>query len=84
MGLVVSVLYLLLNIAVLLLVAAIIWWFLKWMGIPLDPWVLKLCQVILALLVLILVVSWIAGVVPTRGIFSGWHAAWLLLPRRFV
>src|SRR5262245_66449595 len=70
MVLIVSVLYLLLNIAVLLLVAALIWWFLKWIGLPLDPWVLKLCQVILGLLILILIVSWFAGVVPVRGIFG--------------
>jgi len=70
MGLLVSVLYLLLNIAVVLLVAAIIWWFWRWMGLPMDPWVLKLCQVIVALIVIILIVSWFAGVIPARGIFG--------------
>jgi hypothetical protein len=70
MTLLVSVLYLMLNIAILLLVAAIIWWVLGWLGIPIDPWVLKICQVILALLILILVVSWFAGVFPSRGLFG--------------
>ena len=71
MSLLVSVLYLLLNIAVVLLVAAIIWWFWRWMGLPMDPWVLKLCQVIVALIVIILIVSWFAGAIPARGLFGG-------------
>jgi len=74
MDLIVSVLYLLLNIAVLLLVVALVWWFLKWVGIGLDPWVYKLCQVVVALLVLIMVVSWFAGIMPPHGIFTGFHA----------
>ena len=71
MGLLVSVLYLLLNIAVVLLCAAIIWWFLKWMGIGIDPLVFKIAQAIVALIVIIMIVSWFAGVLPPRGIFSG-------------
>ncbi len=70
MSLLVSVLYLLLNIAVVLLVAAVLYWFWRWMGLPMDPWVLKILQVILALIILILVVSWFAGVLPPRGIFG--------------
>ncbi len=69
MDLIVSLLYLLLNIAVVVLVAAIIVWFVRWMGISIDPWVFKICQLILALIVLILIVSWFAGVIPPRGIF---------------
>ena len=71
MSLLISVLYLLLNIAVVLLCAALIWWFLRWMGVPIDPTVLKIAQAIVALIVIILIVSWFAGVIPSRGIFSG-------------
>ena len=71
MPLLISLLYLLLNIAIILLAAALVWWFLRWMEIPLDPWVLKICQAIVALLIIILVVSWFAGALPPRGIFSG-------------
>ena len=70
MSLLISVLYLLLNIAIIVLVAAIIWWVLNMLGVPLDPTVMKIAQVILALIVLILVVSWLAGVVPPRGVFG--------------
>ena len=71
MSLLISLLYLLLNVAIVVLCAAIIWWVLRWLGIPIDPRVLKICQVILALIILILIISWFAGVIPPRGIFSG-------------
>jgi len=70
MSLLISVLYLLLNIAIVVLVAALIWWALRWFGIPIDPYVLKICQFILALIIIIMIVSWFAGVLPPRGIFS--------------
>ena len=71
MGLSISVLYLLLHIAIVLLCAALIWWFFKWMGIAIDATVFKLGQAIVAILILILIVSWFAGILPPRGIFSG-------------
>ena len=70
MSLLLSLLFLLLHIAIVVLCAALIWWVLRWLSIPLDPYVLKICQVILALIVIILIVSWLAGAIPPRGIFS--------------
>jgi len=70
MSMVISVLYLLLNIALIVLVAALLWWGLRWLGIGIDPWVFKICQMILALIILILIVSWLAGVIPVRGVFG--------------
>ncbi len=70
MPLLVSLLYLLLNIAVVLLCAALIWWFLRWMGIAIDPTVYKICQAIVALIVIILIVTWFMGALPPRGIFG--------------
>lgn len=71
MAIVISLLYLLLHIAIIVLCAALIWWFLRWLGIGLDPFVMKVLQAILVLIILILVVSWLAGVVPPRGLFGG-------------
>jgi len=79
MSLLISVLYLLLNIGILLLCVAIIWWALKWFGIPIDPMVFKIAQFIIVLLILIMVVSWFAGVLPPRGIFSGTYPLGKLL-----
>lgn len=62
MGILISFLYLLLYIAVILLVAAIIVWALRWMNIAIDPTVYRIGQAIVALLILIAVVIWIAGV----------------------
>jgi len=70
MTLLLSLLYLLLNIAVVVLCAALIWWALRWFGIAVDANVLKVGQFILAVIVLILIVSWFAGVLPPRGVFS--------------
>jgi hypothetical protein len=71
MPLLISLLYLLLHIAVIALGAALLWWALKWFGIQVDPTVLKIAQFILALIVIILIVSWFAGALPPRGIFTG-------------
>jgi len=57
----VSFLYLLLHIAVIILIAAIILWVLKWLGIGIDPLVYKCGQAIVALLILIAVVVWVSG-----------------------
>jgi uncharacterized membrane protein YtjA (UPF0391 family) len=70
MPLLISLLYLLLNIAVILLVVAIVWWVLGLLGIALDARVMKIGQVIVALIILIYVVSWLAGAIPPRGIFG--------------
>jgi hypothetical protein len=71
MTMLISLLYLLLNIAVVVLCAALIWWALRWFGIVVDPYVLKIAQFIVALIVIILIVSWFAGVLPPRGMFAG-------------
>ena len=70
MSMLISLLYLLLNIAIVVLCAALIWWALRWFGIPVDPLVMKIAQFILAVIIVIMVVSWFAGVLPPRGIFS--------------
>jgi hypothetical protein len=70
MPLLISLLYLLLNIAVILLVAAIIWWVLSLLGIAIDARVMRIGQIIVALIILIYVVSWLAGALPPRGIFG--------------
>ena len=71
--LLISFLYLLLNIAIILLVAALIVWVLRWLGIGIDPMVYKIGQAIVALLIIIAVVVWVSGV-------AGWHAyRWPLL-----
>lgn len=62
MGILISFLYLLLYIAVILLVAALIVWVLRWIGITLDPTVYRIGQAIVALLCLIAIVIWLAGV----------------------
>jgi hypothetical protein len=62
MTILVSLLYLLLHIAVILLVAAVLVWGLKWLGIPIDPTVYKIGQAIVGLLILIAIVVWISGV----------------------
>ena len=73
MGLLISFLYLLLNIAIILLVAALIVWVLRWLGIGIDPMVYKIGQAIVALLIIIAIVVWVSGV-------AGWHAyRWPLL-----
>jgi len=70
MSLLISLLYLLLNIAIVVLCASLIWWALRWFGIAVDPFVLKIAQFILAVIVLILIVSWFAGALPPRGILG--------------
>jgi hypothetical protein len=71
MPLLISLLYLLLNIAIILLVAAIIWWALQLLKIPIDANVMRIGQIIVGLIILIYVVSWLAGVIPARGVFGG-------------
>jgi len=62
MSLLVSFLFLLLHIAVILFVAYGILWILRdWLGWTPDPMMMKFGQAIVALLVVIAVVLWIAG-----------------------
>ena len=63
MSILVSFLYLLLHIAVIILIAAVILWVLKWLGVGIDPLVYKAGQAIVALLILIAVVVWLTGLV---------------------
>jgi hypothetical protein len=70
MSLLISLLYLLLNVAIVVLCAALVYWALRVFEVPLDPWVLKILQFILAIIVIILIVSWFAGALPPRGIFG--------------
>jgi hypothetical protein len=74
MSLIISFLYLLLHIAVILLIAACIIWLLRWLGIGIDPFVYKIGQAIVALLIIIAVVVWLSGAL-------GWSSyRWPLLP----
>jgi len=61
MGILISFLYLLLHIAVILLIAAVIVWLLRWAGIGIDPQVYKICQAIVGLLIIIAVIMWASG-----------------------
>jgi hypothetical protein len=63
MSILISFLYLLLYIAIILLIAAIIVWGLRWIGIAIDPTVYKIGQAIVGLLILIAVVVWVAGLI---------------------
>ena len=63
MNLVISFLFLLLNIAIILLVAyAILWVVRDWFGVAIDPQVLKFAQIVVGLFCLIAVVMWLSGV----------------------
>lgn len=63
MGLLVSALVMLLNIAIILLVAYVLLWVIKdWFGVTVDAMVLKFAQVVVALLCLIVFVIWLSGV----------------------
>jgi len=63
MSLLISFLYLLLHIAVILFIAYALLWVLRdWLHITIDPMMMKFGQAIVALLVLIVIVIWIAGV----------------------
>ena len=61
MSLLISFFYLLLHIAIILLVAAMIVWVLRWAGIPIDPMVYKVGQIIVVLLCIIAVLLWLSG-----------------------
>jgi hypothetical protein len=84
MSLLISLLYLLLNIAIIALCAALIWWALSWFGIAIDPLVLKIMQAILAIIVIILIVSWFAGILPPRGILGRLSGPQYDVPFRLV
>lgn len=62
MSLLLSALYMLLNVAIILLIAYVILWVVRdWFGVSIDGTVLKFAQIVVALLCLIVVVIWIAG-----------------------
>lgn len=64
MNLLISFLYLLLNIAIILLIAyAILWIVRDWFKIAIDANVLKFAQIIVGLLCLIALVVWVAGAI---------------------
>jgi len=67
MSLLISFLYLLLHIAIIMLVAALIVWILKVVGIGIDPMVYKIGQIIVLLLCIIAVLLWLSGAL-------GWSA----------
>ena len=68
MGLLISFLYLLLHLAVILFIAyAILWIIRDWLGFAIDPMMMKFGQAIVALLCLIAIVIWIAGVTGHTG-----------------
>jgi len=61
MSLLISFLYLLLHLAIIILIAALILWVLRWIGVGIDPLVYKVGQIIVALLCIIAVVMWLSG-----------------------
>jgi hypothetical protein len=67
MSLLISFLYLLLHLAIILLIAAVIVWVLRWIGVGIDPLVYKIGQAIVALLCIIAVLLWLSGAL-------GWSA----------
>jgi len=80
MSLLISFLYLLLHIAIILAIAyAMLWVVRDWFGVTIDPMVLKFCKIIVALLCLIAVVIWLAGVLGYSGyrLPLGWRGGWL-------
>ena len=63
MNLLLSFLNLLLYIAIILLIAYIILWVVRdWFGVAIDANVMKFAKIVVALLCLIAVVVWLAGV----------------------
>lgn len=63
MSLLISALVMLLNIAIILLVAYVLLWVVRdWFKVSVDPMVLKFCQIVVALLCLIVFVVWLSGV----------------------
>jgi hypothetical protein len=69
MSLVVSLLYLMLYICAVALCFALIVWLLRVLGIAIDPMVMNILKIIGAIIVVILIVSWLAGVLPGVGHF---------------
>ena len=61
MSLLISFLYLLLHLAIIILIAALILWVLRWIGVGIDPLVYKVGQIIVALLCIIAVMLWLSG-----------------------
>jgi hypothetical protein len=62
MGLLISFLYLLLYIAIICAIAYTILWVVRdWFGVAIDPKVLMFCKIIVALIILIAIVVWLAS-----------------------
>jgi hypothetical protein len=61
MSLLISFMYLLLHLAIIILIAAVIVWVLRWIGVGIDPMVYKIGQAIVALLCIIAVLLWLSG-----------------------
>lgn len=63
MGILISFLNLLLYIAIILFIAYVMLWVIRdWFGWSIDPMVMKFGQIIVALICLIAIVVWLAGV----------------------
>jgi hypothetical protein len=75
MSILISFLSLLLYIAIILFIAYVILWVIRdWFGVTLDGNVLKFGQIIVALICLIAIVVWIAGVLGGGpGLPTFWH-----------
>lgn len=73
MNVLISFLYLLLHIAVIILIAAVILWVLKWLGVGIDPLVYKVGQAIVVLLILIAVVVWLSGLLGWTSYRFPWN-----------
>lgn len=69
MNLLVSFLYLCLNIAIIVFVAYCIVWVLKWLNVAIDANVYRIGQIIVALLIIIAVVLWAMGAMPPHMMF---------------
>ena len=62
MSILISFLYLLLYIAIICVIAYTILWVVRdWFGVAIDPMVFKFCKIIVALIILIAIVVWMAS-----------------------
>lgn len=67
MGLLISFLTMCLHVTVILLVAAGLVWFLKYIGVEIDGRVYKLGQIVVGILCLIVILIWLSGVLGFSG-----------------
>lgn len=74
MGLIISFAYLLLNIAGILFVAFVLVWLFKWFtNKEIDPDVYKWGKAIVALLIIIAILLWFAGVIGNFQLLPMWR-----------